>query len=152
MKPIKDLQILRLLTIAALIVMGPIACRKSNSLAGAKEDPHAQVAQQMIGTWVHVGSPGQVHDIPEKGRRLKLRTGTHWTITHADAETGLVMSHFGGSYTIKGDEYVETQEYADATWLHDNGKSFRFKVLIEGNTMTQFGIDNPFHEVWKRLK
>jgi hypothetical protein len=51
------------------------------------------LAQEMIGTWVHVGSPGRVVEIPQVSPRLKLRTGTHWAVTHAD-ESGLVRAHF----------------------------------------------------------
>jgi hypothetical protein len=47
---------------------------------------------------------------------------------------------------------VETQEYTDTTWIKDNGKSFQFRVKVEGDTMTQFGIGNPWTEVWKRVK
>jgi hypothetical protein len=111
----------------------------------------SQLAKDMIGTWVHVGRPGQVTEVPETGGRLKFRTGAHWTLTHADP-TGLVTEHFGGTYTLNGDEYVETQDYGDATWMKDNGKSFKFKVKVEGDTMTQIGIGNPYTEVWKRAK
>jgi hypothetical protein len=69
-----------------------------------------------------------------------------------DGETGLVTETFGGTYTMKGDEYVETQNYADERWQHDNGKSFTFKVKIEGDLMTQIGVGNPYNEVWRRAK
>ena len=106
----------------------------------------------MIGAWVHVGRPGQVGAVPAEGGRLKFRTGKHWTLTHADPDTGLVTEHFGGTYTLNGNEYVETQEYGDATWMKDNGESFKFTVKVEGDTMTQIGIGNPYTEVWKRAK
>jgi hypothetical protein len=106
----------------------------------------------MIGAWVHVGRPGQVREVPIAGQRLKFRTGSHWTLTRADPDTGLVVEHFGGTYTLKGNEYVETQDYADTNWIQDNGKSFKFTVTVEGDTMTQVGVGNPYTEVWKRAK
>ena len=131
----------------------PTACRKAN----LEDKPSAavassQLAQDMIGTWVHVGRPGQVGEVPARGGRFKLRTGAHWTLTRADPNTGLVMEHFGGTYTLHGNEYVETQDYGDATWMKDNGESFKFTVKVEGDTMTQIGIGNPYTEVWKRAK
>ena len=72
-------------------------------------------------------------------------------MTRADPETGVVIEHFGRTYTLNGNEYVETQEYGDETWEKDNGKSFRFTVKVDGNTMTQIGIGNPWTEVWKRV-
>ena len=119
----------------------PAAAARSSSLAN-----------DMIGAWVHVGRPGSISEPPEKGARFKFRTGKHWTLTRADPDTGLVLEHFGGSYTLQGDEYVETQDYGDETWKKDNGKSFKFIVRVEGDTMTQFGVDNPYTEVWKRAK
>src|SRR5262245_14263821 len=137
---------------ACLALAFPIACRKASSDDKSAAAPvPSQLAKDMIGTWVHVGRPGQVMEAPETGGRLKFRTGAHWTLTRADA-TGLVTEHFGGTYTLNGDEYVETQDYGDATWMKDNGKSFKFKVKVESDTMTQIGIGNPYTEVWKRAK
>ena len=106
----------------------------------------------MIGTWVHVGSPGQLTEVPLKGGRLKSRTGTHWILTTADQDTGLIKEVFGGTYTVQGDQYVETQIFANDVWLHDNGQSWRFTASVEGDFMTQIGIGNPYTEVWKRVK
>src|SRR4030095_13599211 len=131
----------------------PTACRPTNQ--NHKPTPDAtpsQLANDMIGAWVHVGTPGHVTDAPAIGGRLKFRTGQHWTLTHADRDTGLVVEHFGGTYTLNGNEYVETQDYGDSTWMKDNGESFKFTVKVEGDTMTQIGIGNPYTEVWKRAK
>jgi hypothetical protein len=133
----------------------PTACRPTNQNHQPTADATplaSQLANDMIGAWVHVGTPGQVTDAPATGGRLKFRTGQHWTLTHADRDTGLVVEHFGGTYTLNGNEYVETQDYGDSTWMKDNGKSFKFTVKVEGDTMTQIGIGNPYTEVWKRAK
>ena len=129
-----------------------IGCRtnKPQEKTGAAPPSPSQLANDMIGTWVHVGRPGQVGDVPSIDRRLKFRTGSNWTLTRS--ESGLVVESFGGTYTLNGNEYIETQDYGDETWKKDNGKSFKFTVKVEGDTMTQFGLDNPWTEVWKRLK
>ncbi len=129
-------------------------CRRSE--AGAKATAHMASADpnlpnNMTGTWVHVGHPGQVSKIAAGGLRLKFRTGKYWTLTHADP-SGLVVEHFGGTYTLTNNEYAETQDYGDDRCLSDNGKTFRYVVKVEGDTMTQIGIDNRYSEVWKRAK
>lgn len=135
-----------------LLLTLPMACRKSNhENRSAADAAPSQLAQEMIGTWVHVGTPDRVREAPVAGRRLKFRTGSHWNLTYANPDTGLVEDHFGGTYTLKGNEYVETQEYGDQRWMKDNGKSFKFTVKVEGDFMTQFGVDNPWTEVWKRV-
>jgi hypothetical protein len=106
----------------------------------------------MIGTWVMVGTPGKVSEAPEQGGRFKYRTGTHWIVISVDGNTGLVTENFGGTYTMEGDEYIETQDYADYRWKGDNGKSFTFKVKVEGDVMTQLGVGNGYNEVWKRVQ
>jgi hypothetical protein len=68
---------------------------------------------------------------------------------HRHADRARLRPH---AYTLNGNEYVETQEYADATWIGENGQSWKFKVKVEGDTMTQIGIGNPYTEVWKRAK
>ena len=112
----------------------------------------SQLARDMMGTWVLVGKPGKVGEAPETGGRLKFRTGRHWTMTQANPDTGLTVMHDGGTYTLDGDKYVETIEYANQSTANDIGKSFMFTVKVEGNTMTQIGVGNPYTEVWKRLK
>jgi hypothetical protein len=111
-----------------------------------------QLARDMMGTWVLVGKPGKVGEPPAAGGRLKFRTGRHWTMTQANPDTGLTVMHDGGTYTLDGDKYVETIEYANQSTANDIGKSFMFTVKVEGDTMTQTGIGNPYTEVWKRLK
>jgi hypothetical protein len=130
-------------------------CRQSSSTpenSSAASTSAEKIAHDMIGTWVQVGRPGQVGEAPTNGGRFKYRTGTHWTVFSVERDTGLVTENFGGSYTMKGDEYVETQAFADETWLRDNGKSFKFIVKIDGDLMTQLGVDNAYNEVWKRVK
>jgi hypothetical protein len=112
----------------------------------------SQLARDMMGTWVLVGKPGNVREAPEAGGRLKFRTGRHWTMTQANPDTGLTIMHDGGTYTLDGDKYVETIEYANPSTANDIGKSFMFTVKVEGDTMTQVGVGNPYTEVWKRLK
>lgn len=136
-----------------LVLILSTGCTKSNTPNGSTgAAAPSNLAQAMIGTWVHVGTPGQVREAPTEGGRFKYRTGTHWVVIGVEPDTGLVTENFGGTYTMNEDEYVETQNYADETWLRDNGKSFKFRVKIEGDMMTQIGVGNGYNEVWKRVR
>jgi hypothetical protein len=126
--------------------------RAADTPVAATAPAPSQLAKDMIGTWVLVGKPGKVREAPETGGRLKFRTGRHWTMTQANPDTGLTIMHDGGTYTLDGDKYVETLEYANQSTANDIGKSFMFTVKVEGDTMTQIGVGNPYTEVWKRLK
>ena len=120
--------------------------------AGAKE-PN-KLAKDLIGTWILVGTPDGVAEPPKSGGRLKFFTGKHWVITQADPQTGKVVFHHGGTYTLDGDTYTETIEYANENTLEYVHKMFKFKIKVDGDTYTQIGVgdDNPFSEVWKRAK
>jgi len=148
----KSQPIMRITVFVLLALTLPMGCKTAKVEERQPVVPASeQLAKDMVGTWVHVGRPGNVREAPPEGGRLKFRTGKHWTLVQADA-SGLVIEQFGGTYTLNGNEYVETQQYGDATWMKDNGKSFKFTVKVEGDTMTQIGIDNPYTEVWKRAK
>lgn len=138
-------------TLAFLLLLAVSAGCTTNKAPRANRSS-SRLASDMIGSWVMVGTPGNIEEAPEKGGRFKYRTGTHWVVFSVNEETGLVTEIFGGSYTMNGEEYIETQEYADYRWIEDNGKSFTFKVKIEGDLMTQLGIGNSYNEVWKRVK
>ena len=119
-----------------------------------KDAEPTKLAKDLIGTWVLVGTPDRVGEAPESGGRLKFRTGKHWCITEADPKTGKVVFHHGGTYTLDGDTYSETVGYATESTAEIIKKTFKFKVKVENDTYTQTGIgaDNPFNEVWKRVK
>jgi len=115
----------------------------------------AGLAKDMIGTWVLVGTPDKITDVPKSGGRLKFITGKHWVITQADPTTGKVIFHHGGTYTLDGDTYAETIEYANESTAELIKQTFKFKAKVEGDTYTQIAVgeENPFAaEVWKRAK
>ena len=113
-----------------------------------------KLAKDLIGTWVLVGTPDKIGEAPKSGGRLKFFTGKHWAITQADPDTGKVIFHHGGTYTLDGDAYTETIEYANESTADLIKKTFKFKIKVEGDTYTQtaVGEDNPFTEVWKRAQ
>jgi hypothetical protein len=114
--------------------------------------PPSKLAKDMVGTWILVGTPDEIGEAPAKGGRLKFLTGRHWVITQADPETGQVVWHHGGTYTLDGDQYVEKIEYANESTKSLIGQTLKFTVKVENDTLTQIGIGNSFNEVWKRAK
>jgi len=110
----------------------------------------SRVSKDLVGTWILVGAPGDVGLAPAEGGRLKSLTDTHWSVTQTDPKNGLVVFHHGGTYTLKGDEYVENVEFANPATTNLIGKAFKFTVKVEGDALTLIGIGNPWKEVWKR--
>lgn len=60
----------------------------------------------------------------------------------------------GGIYTLDGDNYTETIEYANESTAELIKKTFKFKIKVDSDTYTlvRVGDDNPFSEIWKRAK
>jgi len=145
-------------TLGVLIVslLGLLVLLVSQLPAKDKEAPSAsepsKLAKDLIGTWALAGTPDKVGEPPAAGGRLKFFTGRHWAITEADPNTGVVIYHHGGTYTLKGDEYVETIKYANENTAYLIKDDYKFKVKVEGDTYTQVGIGNTYNEVWKRAK
>jgi hypothetical protein len=110
------------------------------------------LARDLIGTWVLVGAPGDVGEVPKAGGRFKFITATDWCATESDAKSGIVMNHHGGTYALNGDEYVETVKYANPGTMSLIGHDFKFIVKLDGDTLTLTGVGNPWREVWKRAK
>src|SRR4051812_46987824 len=110
------------------------------------------LARDMVGTWVLAGTPDMPEEPPRSGGRLKFFTGKHWCITEADPDTGKVIFHHGGTYTLDGDTMAETIEYANENTQQFIKQTNTFKVKVDGDTYTQVGQGNPFTEVWKRRK
>lgn len=112
----------------------------------------SQLAREAVGTWILAGTPGKVEDPPPAKGPLKFLTGKHWTFTQADPQTGKVVYHHGGTYTLDGDNYTETVNYANENTANLIGQTWKFKLKVDGDTLTQTGIGNPYTQVWKRAK
>ena len=134
-----------------LIVLGIVAGFRLAS-SQAAEPKEAPLAERLIGTWVLVGTPDNVGDVPESGGRLKFYTGKCWCITEADPETGKVRFHHGGTYELDGSKMTSKVAYAGESTEFRLNTTSHFDIKVDGDTYTQVGLDNPYTEVWKRVK
>lgn len=113
---------------------------------------NSKMSREMTGTWVLVGEPGNVGKPPASGAGYKFITPTDWCDTQADAKTGVVVIHHGGTCTFNGSEYVESVKYGNPPSLRLIGHDSKFNAKVDGDTLTIKGIANPWNEVWKRVK
>jgi hypothetical protein len=59
--------------------------------------------------------------------------------------------HHGGTYKLEGDTYEETIRFAAPSTREMIGRTFKFKIKVDGNSYEQVGIGNPYNEKLKRL-
>lgn len=152
MKNLRQILSLIVSTTALICLITAVAIRLQ---AAEKESPAAsapsELAKVLVGAWTMVGTPDG-EKAPEGQRQLKFIGEKGWMISISDTKTGKVAFHHGGTFTLKGDEYTETLEYANESTSEMIGQSFKFKVKVEGDTLTQIGVGNPYSQIFKRLK
>ncbi|PQO43429.1 hypothetical protein C5Y97_00510 [Blastopirellula marina] len=147
------LSILALTATCVLLAWGVTVAEEA-----AKETPEQPAAEapvdlrsQMLGAWALVGPPDSTEK-PQPGARMKFWGLDKWVITQSDPKTGEIIYHHGGSYTLDGDNYVETFEFANENTKFLIGKKLKFKIKIDGDSYIQIGDGNDFNERWIRLK
>jgi hypothetical protein len=99
-------------------------------------------------------------NLGEKNQQIKMISRTHVVWIRQDTSQQDAYGYGGAKYTLDGDNYTEHWEICSIPeWL---GKSFTFKMKVEGNTLIQSGAvpmkemgiwdsDVEFYEVYKRL-
>ncbi len=152
-------------TVAFAVPFALVARLRANDDKAGVDRNSEQIAKNLIGTWALRNvtlDKEKEFEPPARGGRLKFYTGKHWTVTQADSD-GVVTFHYGGTYTVNGAECTEIIRYAakDTEDLIGGpgegvtdliGKTFKFRVTIEGDRCALVGIGNPYTETWTRAK
>ena len=98
--------------------------------------------QLVSGTTIEKGDT-TVTDYTKNQNMIKILNGTHFSFLNHDLKKGKDSTAMfvagGGRYTLAGDQYTEYLEYCSARdW---EGNTFKFTVTIQGDTLTQRGIE-----------
>lgn len=130
-----------------LLIGSLMACQPS-----AK--PHAIEGtwKLLSGTLIEKGDT-TVTDYTQGKSFVKIINRSHFAFLLHDLAKGqdstALYSSGGGTYSLQGDDYTENLEYCtDRAW---EGHSFRFKVLLKGDTLVQSGIEKIEKEGIERL-
>jgi hypothetical protein len=108
-------------------------------------------AKKLTGTWGYAGQPGDTNPPALNRQRLKFCADGYWCDTDSEPKSHAVVIHHGGISSLKGDEYVETIQYANPVTMSLIGEDAKFHVLVDDHTLTLEGLNNPWKEVWIRL-
>src|SRR5260370_41928637 len=129
-------------TLAAVVALSVFAAPQSaiwnfTGQARAAEKEPSKLAKDLIGTWALAGTPGDEKEPAAKGGRFKFITNKNWTITEADPETGVVIFHHGGTFTLDGEKYTASIVYANDRTKDIMGKTLTFTIKRDDDTRTQ---------------
>jgi hypothetical protein len=116
----------------------------SASFEGRAATLAIQIKNPLVGQWLlAAGNPGAI------GRSVKSFTETEWEVSQPNPATGGLLYRHGGHYTLRGTEYAETVEFANASTAQFIGRTFAATVTAEANRFTQ-ATPGQVTEEWTR--
>jgi hypothetical protein len=119
--------------------------------------PSSSTPHPLVGTWRVVSAKYGGQDVPRRAGYVTVKHVTPTQFMWASyGPDGKVTRAVGGSYTVKGAEYVETPEYGlSADFDVIKGKAQTFTWKIDGNKWFHTGkLSNGLtvEEVWERVE
>ena len=137
---------------ALLMTAGLVGRSAAASASAGAPQPAPNQTAALEGTWVLLSTEDpSANPAVVVGSRVKTITNTGFVVTAVHPQTGDVLTHHGGAYTFRRNLDAETIEYANAVNRTLVGRTFRFKIEVDGDTWRQVGVGNRWTEVWKRL-
>lgn len=102
---------------------------------------HAPVEAPIKGSWKLVRAQygsGEMKDLTPDEQVYKMFTGTRWSGAFYSTKKKKFDGAGGGTYVLKGDQYLETLEYY--SWDPEAvGKKFTFTMKMENGLLHQKG-------------
>jgi hypothetical protein len=102
------------------------------------------------------GGGDKFNDVPPTRVHLKHITSTHFTWLQHDAKSRQISRGGGGTYTVKGNEYIEQVEYGIGGDIKPMiGHADHFTWRVEGNKWYHRGklsIGLEIEEIWERVQ
>ena len=131
----------RKLTLILLISIVVISCNVKTKME-EKASPLIGTWKLLSGTLIEKGDTTTT-DYTKDLSMIKIINVTHFSFLNHDINKGRdstkVFVAGGGRYKLNGDQYTEFLEYcSDRNW---EGHEFKFTVKLEGDTLTQTGIE-----------
>jgi hypothetical protein len=131
---------MRSITAFVIIALVTIACQNLN---GNKERHPLEGTWKLISGTIIENGDTTVTDYTGDVSMIKIINATHFAFLNHDLKKGTdstaAFAAGGGRYTLSGDEYTEFLEYC--SYRDWEGNSFPFIVTIEGDRLTQRGVE-----------
>jgi tRNA(Ile2) C34 agmatinyltransferase TiaS len=118
-------------------------------ISACNQDSSPEKSASLEGTWQLISGTiiengdTTVTDYTNKQSMIKIINATHFSFLNHDKNKGKDSTAMfvagGGTYILEGDQYTEYLEYCSARdW---EGNTFHFTVSIQGDTLTQQGVE-----------
>jgi RNA polymerase sigma factor (sigma-70 family) len=136
---------------AGALVRGMPADTQKTAIDDEQKPDAARLKRALLGTWESV----QPASSPKTIRCVKHITPTHWTHVLYDRDSKVALSTAGGTWTLKGDKYEETNEFSSEDMKHARGKAYAYDFKIDGDKWyVKAGPELKIlvDDVWVRVK
>jgi hypothetical protein len=144
-------------TTVLLSLVAALALTAAHSGADDPKKEEAKPGNKLVGTWKLISAKYASKEVkrPEGTTRIKHVTPAQFMWVHYDKD-GKVTWGWGGTYTLKGEQYIETPEYG-VGGVPDRykGKPQKFKWKVKGNKWYHTGKLSSgltIEEVWERVE
>jgi hypothetical protein len=141
----------------AVLVMLVLVVASCHIGQHAQQEPGT--SSNLLGTWELVsyeyGSQKQFADFPKDRRRIKMITETQTVWFEFPTSTREIQAGAGGAYTLVGDTYTESKDFAVGGMMPYLGKKHVYTIHIAGDRLTVSGVLSDglkIEEVWHRIK
>ena len=144
--------------VVAIVVMSTLSLASCH--VGQQTQPEAVTkSNSLLGTWeltsYKYGDQQAFSSPSEHTRRIKTITDTHYIWFQIDTSTKEIQNGAGGSYSLVGDTYTESTDFAMEGMVNYLDEKHAFTVRVEGDKLTQTGALSDglkIEEVWHRVK
>jgi len=143
------------IAIVAMLVLGVASCHTGQR---AQQEPGTK-SGSLLGTWELVsykyGDQKEFADFPKDRHRVKMITETQAIWFEFPTSTKEIQAGAGGAYSLVGDTYTESKDFAIGGMMGYLGKKHVYTVRLEGDRLTQSGALSDglkIEEVWHRVK
>lgn len=126
----------------------------SNNSVGQQQDSSKN---KLIGTWVLAAFQYTLPDTVISGNSkifnsLKIFGSSHFIYIAKSLPNHVFNRAGGGRYQLNGDQLTEVMDFSSLSNML--GKSFQYKIKVEGDTYFHSGQINDIivEEIWKRLE
>jgi len=142
-----------LLSVVVIITMLTAGSLQREASKHSKDDSSPQ------GTWKlelfkYSNRTSDFNNRPASQPRIKLITDTHFTWVTIDTATGRIWEAAGGTYSLKGDTYIESMDYSYNMDSYLGTKSV-YTIKVEENILFLSGELSRYgkiEEIWQRVK
>jgi hypothetical protein len=127
--------------------------------AGSGGNSARQERPRIIGTWklasTKYGDAKEHTAYAGASTRTKIINPTHFVWLEVENSSKKIVTAAGGKYSLSGNVYTETIDFAGQGMEEYAGKPQKFTVRVEGDKLTQSGELSDgmkLEEVWERVK